>query len=197
MTTLMAKITEQDQNYISEFSLFLVKSVGAVQTADPLIFELPDGSDATERYHGLELVIPITESAMSDKLKVIAPLQSPIIIKPVSNYGLKPGDVIIVGKWIANQIATKSGYTRPHYAFEVVAIEAETDKAFKLKVKLSAQKTVYCGVCGIKLTNPESVTIGIGPICAEKSGINYELGALGSLSTWLPKSSIKASIKTE
>jgi hypothetical protein len=207
MTSLKAKITEQDQNYITEFSLYLVQSVGAIQTADPLVFELPEGSDATERYHGLELVSSnqetIEQNFSLNKLKIIAPIQE---IKPIqSTYSLNPGDIIVVGKWIAKKIAEKSGYSRPHYAFEIMEVEAETEKAFRLKVKLSAYKTVYCGVCGIKLTNPESIAIGIGPICADKSGISYEFGALDSLaeklrvttivSTWLPKSSIKSETK--
>jgi hypothetical protein len=250
MSALKVRITEKDEAYIAEFSSFLVNQVGATKTEDPLVFELPNDSNATDLYHGLKLVgedassfeddfsdvyhwlqnytgsfsfyislknqlsskgslspkqIDSVVQAMareqSSEVNTTAKNNEPAQILPIREYSIKPGQVIVVGKWIAKQIAEKAGYSRPHYVFEVLEVEAETEKAFKMKVKLSAEKTIYCGVCGIKLTNAESIAIGIGPICADKSGIDYRMGALKSLedklrvtvlvSTWIPKKSIK------
>jgi len=254
MSTLKAQITEKDQAYVSEFSHFLIETVGAIPTADPLVFELPDDSKATELYHGLELldqaptnayleessylynwlqnytgnvrfylslksqleskgslsekqVKSVREAILQEKTSQVESAEvahQPTPVQQVREFSIKPGQIIVVGKWMAKQIAEKSGYSRPHYVFEVMEVEAETEKAYKMKVKLSAQRTIYCGVCGTKLTNSQSIAIGIGPICADKSGISYEMGALNSLadklqvtvvvSTWIPNQNLLASL---
>lgn len=116
-------------------------------------------------------------------------------------YSIAPGAVIVVGKWLAKEIAIKAGYPRAHHVLEVVEVLGETDRAYQLKVKLSAQRTSRCGVCGLTLTNPESVRDGIGPICAEKSELpsrdlvalaeKFKLMCLVDVVTWVPKASIK------
>lgn len=126
---------------------------------------------------------------------------SPVIPGAAKTYSITPGTVIIVGKWLAEKIGREAGYHRAHHALEVVKVEAETERAYKLTVKLSAQRTSHCCVCGLSLTNAASVAAGIGPICAEKSGVSMGEGSLDGIaeklrvtvqvSTWLPKKSIK------
>jgi hypothetical protein len=116
-------------------------------------------------------------------------------------FSLNPGQVIQVTKWAAKKFAAQAGYTRPHFAFEIIKVEAETPKAFRLTVKLTAQRTSFCCVCGLGLSNPASVTAGIGPICAEKSGVSFGAGSLEELAErlkvtvavtdWIPKAAIK------
>lgn len=116
-------------------------------------------------------------------------------------FTLDAGDVLRVSKWLAHELARKAGLARPHFVVEVVRVEAETPKAYKLDVRLSAQRTSVCSICGIKLTNAESVTNGIGPICAEKVGVGYSGASLEELAeklkttavvnTWVPKGAIK------
>jgi hypothetical protein len=124
--------------------------------------------------------------------------KNPIVSKP---FTIKPGAILIVGKFIAQRVAEENGLTRPHHAFEVMEVHRETEKAYNVTAKCTAQRTSYCGVCGLKLTNPESVTNGIGPICAEKHGISYGGRSLEELAerlqlekpvtAWIAKKSIK------
>jgi len=120
---------------------------------------------------------------------------------------IKQGMTIVISKWKAKEIAEAAGFTRPHFAMDVLKVERETERAIQLTMRLSAQRTTHCGVCGIRLTNPESVTAGIGPICAEKSGVSFSGTSLAELSealkttrevtSWLPKSAIKERFKGE
>jgi hypothetical protein len=115
---------------------------------------------------------------------------------------LSAGEILLISKFFARKLAEQAGAIRPHYVFEVLSVEAETEKAYKVKLRMTAQRTSHCGVCGLTLTNPESVAAGIGPICAENTGISF--GANSSLElaealketreidTWLPKSVIKS-----
>jgi hypothetical protein len=118
--------------------------------------------------------------------------------KPARTFSLAVGEVLIVTKFFAHIIGKQTGLTRPHFAVEVVAVEAETEKAYKVQVKLSAQRTSHCCVCGKTLTNPRSVAAGIGPIC----GGYYEVDNLEALAEklrtveatanlWIPKGQIK------
>lgn len=123
------------------------------------------------------------------------------------SYTIEPGTVIMVSRWSAEEISRKAGLTNtfgkvtPHFAFEVVEVLGETDRAYRLKLKFSAQRTTHCCRCGIELTNPESVTMGIGPICAEKAGVGgtgaplevlrERLQAVAQVETWIPKAAVK------
>lgn len=122
-------------------------------------------------------------------------------------FSIQPGQVLIVGKFVAQRIAEENRLTRPHHAFEVVQVHRETRKAYHVTARLSAQRTSYCGICGLTLKNPESVAAGIGPICAEKLGIFFGDRSLEELSqalkvereitAWIAKASIKNLKKTE
>ncbi len=119
-------------------------------------------------------------------------------------FDLKPGDILVLSKFISTKIVEQAGHKRAHRAVEIVEVEAETSKAYRAKVKLSARRTSYCGCCGLPLENPQSVAAGIGPICAENNGISYGENSLNELYgvlnttveviTWIPKKSIKERI---
>lgn len=114
------------------------------------------------------------------------------------NYSYKCEEVLLLSKSFAKKVALQAGYCRPHYAVEVLNVHAETAKAVLVTVRLSAQRTSYCGCCGAYLSNPQSVAAGIGPICAEKAGLDRPsleglaevLSRTVEVQTWLPKSAI-------
>lgn len=118
-----------------------------------------------------------------------------------AQFSIKSGQCIRVSKGFAKEIAERAGLTRPHYVMEVIACESETERAYKLRLKLSAHRTTHCCICGLLLTNAESVSAGIGPICAEKVSVSFSTNALQELSsqlkttqevsTWIPKRAIK------
>ena len=116
-------------------------------------------------------------------------------------FSLIPGQVIHVSKWAAHKIAQEAGLTRPHYSLKVIRVISETERAIRAEVRLTASRTSYCCVCGLKLTNPESILTGIGPICSERSGVSFGGASLKELEekllttknvmTWIPKQSIQ------
>ncbi len=121
-----------------------------------------------------------------------------------SVFSLEVGETLVVSKAVANRIAAAAGYERGHRTIEVLAVEGETPKAYRAKVKLSARKTTHCGICGLKLENQESIKIGIGPICADRVSVSYsdisleelaqKLAVTAEVITWIPKQSIKERI---
>lgn len=116
-------------------------------------------------------------------------------------YSITVGTIIVLNKGMAKNVATQAGCPRAHYVFEVTGVTGETEKAYKLKLKMSAQRTNVCCICGKELTNPESVRDGIGPICGGKYELpsnnllelakQFGLMNLVEVETWLPKASIK------
>ena len=96
-------------------------------------------------------------------------------------FSIKEGTKILVGKGAATRISQSLGVDYVHRGFEVVKVHAETERAYLVDVRFAATRTVTCCVCGIHLKNEVSRSIGIGPVCAEKHGIPYELNALNLL----------------
>lgn len=121
--------------------------------------------------------------------------------EPQTSIDYAPGMAFRLSRWIGNEVAEAAGLTRPHFLIEVVEYMRETAGAVMLKVRLSAQRTDWCSVCGAKLRNPVSVTNGIGPICGERAGIVYSSESLQALreslmttqevTRWFPKTSLK------
>ncbi len=133
--------------------------------------------------------------------RAIARDQERASVKPQKReYSYKVGQVLIVGKFHAGRIAREAGYKHPHHALKIEEVHAETERAILVSVQLTAQRTPYCGCCGQTLTNPASIAAGIGPICAEKTGLEeISLAALDAalrsahkVQTWIPKSAIKS-----
>lgn len=124
---------------------------------------------------------------------------------PCGDLPFKKGDFLLLKRWGAKVLAQNTGLVRPHYVVEVLEILRATPKAVQLRLRLSAQRTSHCGVCGIELTNPRSVEAGIGPICAGNAGVSYgeksldelaeQLKVTGEVETWLPMGAIKTTLR--
>src|SRR5690606_903354 len=79
-------------------------------------------------------------------------------------------------------------------------VVSETEKAVQFKGRIPAVRRTHCAICGHELTHPTSLVVGVGPICAERIGIDrsrYEsmspeelLQLLGEIEfkAWIPKS---------
>ena len=118
-------------------------------------------------------------------------------------YSLAVGQKIVLGKSVSTRISESLGVDFVHRGFEVLGIHAETQKAILVDVRFTATRTVNCCVCGIHLKSEVSRSIGIGPVCAEKHGIPYEINSLNLLQAkldaveavaekvWIPHWSIK------
>lgn len=125
------------------------------------------------------------------------------VVAPRPKFSVKEGQILEVGKSIARRIAEQNGSSRTFFNFEVLEVKAETPKAILIRTKASAKVTSQCCVCGRDLTDPASIHSGIGPVCAQKSGVPHgdaeitkaALEAIATkeveVETWVPKSSIK------
>lgn len=125
------------------------------------------------------------------------------IVKAERKFSIKAGQVLEVNKSFAKKIAQKNGSSKTFFNFEVFEVKAETAKAFLIRTKASAKVTSHCCVCGRVLTDPSSILSGIGPICADNTGVPYgdveiTKAALEEIATkeievetWIPKSTIK------
>ena len=119
------------------------------------------------------------------------------------SFSISIGVRLLLSKGASTRISNSLGVDFIHRGFQVMAVHAETERAYLLDVKFAATRTVACCVCGIQLKNEVSRSIGIGPVCAEKHGIPYEVNALNLLQAkldavewvahkvWVPKHSIK------
>lgn len=126
--------------------------------------------------------------------------------KPVAKiFTLKVGERLRVSKFHAKNIGQACGLLRPHFVFEVVEITDETAKAYRVRLKAVSQRSGHCCICGLTLTNPESVSKGIGPVCGDGYQLDWnsdrdvllqlaeKLKVISSVTDfiWLPKSGIK------
>ncbi len=115
------------------------------------------------------------------------------------SFSLAAGTILVVSKFLAHRLEEELRLNRPHFALEVTEVQAETEKAYKVRAKLTAHRTNHCCVCGLKLTNSVSVLAGIGPICADRWEVSTTEELQAKLATeyktevnlWVPKSQIK------
>lgn len=132
---------------------------------------------------------------------VSAETPSPFVPKP---FTIHPGQRIRVGPTQARKFAALAELIRPHFTFEVLFVKVETAHAYLLVLEANAQRSGVCCICGRALTNPESVTHGIGPVCGNGYALNWssDRAALLQLAeklkviskpfeTWVPKKAIK------
>lgn len=139
-------------------------------------------------------VAALTRAVARDESRASAP-------QVARTFSLKAGETLIVSKFLAYKIGESFNLgRRPHFAIEVVECLGESEKAWKVKAKLAAKRMVRCACCGTPLENAESRARGIGPICAEKWGVDT-IESLGAMlkekydtvvcEFWVPKSQVK------
>lgn len=145
----------------------------------------------------------LTERQWQSATRAVEKDSMPRVAQPSRIYSAKAGDVFILSKWLARKIASLTSCVRPHFAFEVVEVIGESERAYNVELKLSAQRTTHCCVCGLHLTNPRSVANGIGPICADGweveslDELETKLMVYSTTKTWIPKSQIKKHFKVK
>lgn len=96
-----------------------------------------------------------------------------LVFSPAPAYGKNPGSVYVKstgdvyygridpqGRFLASGDATD----------EVKALVARVAADPAAEAALHGKETGRCSCCGLELTNPESIALGIGPICREKWG---------------------------
>jgi hypothetical protein len=116
------------------------------------------------------------------------------------------GNTIKLGRGIATNIKKNHNIDFHPILVDVTEVQIMSDKAFKLKAKLTKENGGICKCCGRTLTDEMSQITGIGPICAKYVGVEHpktkeevekfkqdmsnKIDEIGEFSFWIPKKSI-------
>lgn len=94
-----------------------------------------------------------------------------VVVKPAGASSRNPGALYVtegetyLGKIIAGRFQRSEACT-PTQADRVAGLVSDP----KAAIEAYGHETGVCAICGLTLTNPESIERGIGPICAERFG---------------------------
>lgn len=116
------------------------------------------------------------------------------------------GDTIKIGRKIALSIKKEYGLDFHPVLIDVTSVTGITDRAIRLKGKLTKQNGGICCCCGKTLTDEMSQITGIGPICAKYVGVPHpkskdevekfmgdmqkKIDDIGEFEFWIPKRAI-------
>ena len=116
------------------------------------------------------------------------------------------GDTIKIGRKIALGIKEEYGLDFHPILVDVTAVTAMTDRALRLKGKLTKENGGVCRCCGKTLTDEMSQVTGIGPVCAKYVGVEHpkskndvekfkedmsnKIEEVGEFEFWIPKRAV-------
>jgi hypothetical protein len=116
------------------------------------------------------------------------------------------GNTIKLGRKIASSIKVKYNMKFHPILVDVTEVVTMSDRAFRIKAKLTKENGGICRCCGKTLTDEVSIITGIGPICSKFVGVeqpkrkdaiaeyvtelNKKIDELGEFEFWIPKRSI-------
>ena len=119
------------------------------------------------------------------------------------------GDTIKIGRKIALGIKEEYGLQFHPILIDVTAVTGMTDRALRVRGKLTKENGGICRCCAKTLTDDVSKLTGIGPVCSKYVGVahprsvydtvaieNYKedmsrkIDEIGEFEFWIPKKSI-------
>ena len=116
------------------------------------------------------------------------------------------GDTIKIGRKIALGIKEEYGLDFHPILVDVTAVTAMTDRALRIKGKLTKENGGVCRCCGKTLTDEMSQVTGIGPVCAKYVGVEHpktkddvnkfkedmsnKIDEIGEFEFWIPKRAV-------
>jgi hypothetical protein len=116
------------------------------------------------------------------------------------------GDTIKIGRKIALGIKEEYGLDFHPILVDVTAVTAMTDRALRVKGKLTKENGGVCRCCGKTLTDEMSQVTGIGPVCAKYVGVEHpktkkdvekfkedmsnRIDEIGEFEFWIPKRAV-------
>lgn len=129
---------------------------------------------------------------------------APQIKAEIESASLPKDSTIVVSRFYAKKFGSEVGLnTKGHFTFNVLKVLAENDSSYMLEIQATGKRTSFCACCAAKLSDPYSVTHGIGPVCAKKYGITNteQLDVLTAktkpIQVWLKKWGVKHIISAE
>jgi hypothetical protein len=119
------------------------------------------------------------------------------------------GDTIKIGRKIALGIKEEYGLEFHPILIDVTAVTGMTDRALRIKGKLTKENGGICRCCAKTLTDDISKVTGIGPICSKYVGVPHprnlydtneietykknmseKIDSIGEFEFWIPKKAI-------
>lgn len=116
------------------------------------------------------------------------------------------GNTIKLGRTIAERIKKEKGIEFHPILVDVTEVMVMSEKAFKLKAKLTKENGGICRCCGKTLTDEMSRLTGMGPVCSKYVGVkhpvsksdlpayraevNEKIDEIGEFEFWIPKRGI-------
>ena len=116
------------------------------------------------------------------------------------------GDTIKIGRKIALGIKEEYNLDFHPILVDVTAVTAMTDRALRVKGKLTKENGGVCRCCGKTLTDEMSQVTGIGPVCAKYVGVEHpkskndvkkfkedmsnKIDEIGEFEFWIPKRAV-------
>lgn len=154
---------------------------------------------------GLTKYGSLTESQVSAAIRVIEGARRHKQAQNRINVNMV-GDTIKIGRKIALSIKKEYDLDFHPILIDITSMTGMTDKAFRLKGKLTKENGGICRCCGKTLTDEISQVTGVGPVCAKYVGVEHPKGKdgvekfmediskkideIGEFEFWIPKKSI-------
>jgi hypothetical protein len=135
-------------------------------------------------------------------VKIVAPSQAIAIANPT----YPNGSAVTIKQWYAKILMNDLKMSHLYRNIEILETYKETEKAVQVRIRFTPRYSTSCACCGLTLENQVSRATGIGPICADKMGIEQyslenakevlkqieaKLGAIGDQVVWIPRRQIK------
>ena len=158
---------------------------------------------------GLKKFGSLTENQTSSAIRVIEGVRRHEQAQERLNITLI-GDTIKIGRKIALGIKEEYGLEFHPILIDVTAVTGMTDRAIRVKGKLTKENGGVCRCCAKTLTDDVSKVTGIGPVCSKYVGVahprsaydtvaieNYKkdisrkIDEIGEFEFWVPKSQVK------
>jgi len=145
--------------------------------------------DWTRRGYGLtvrqvECILKIIDSeAVSQAGNNVPMTNAPY----VNNSSFQEGDIVTLNKVMAEKLGMMVGFGKRFYNITIKEVLAETPSYIEARVETCYRKSSWCGCCGLKLTDPQSIAAGIGPVCARSYKIKQGPKSLEELDRLLGK----------
>lgn len=154
---------------------------------------------------GLKKYGSLTENQVSAAVRVIQTIENRKT--PPKQFKINlVGDTIKIGRSIGLKIKENYNLEFHPILVDITEVTGMTEKAFRMKGKLTKENGGICRCCGRTLTDEMSQITGIGPVCAKAVGVEHpkkkseveqfledmskKIDEIGEFEFWVPKRSI-------
>lgn len=123
--------------------------------------------------------VKLTDNQMAAAKRVVEGLTRRVLegqgevvtTKDTSQAILAVGDIVTVNNPMAVKIGIAAGFNKKFHNIEILEVLDEKFGVATVRAVTCYKKVSNCGCCGLTLTDPESIALGIGPVCGRRRGV--------------------------